>query len=288
MRRGGKTAPLYDRTFKCDRLERLPEPPELVVLGGSRAQRFEPSQLERLSGLTAFNFALQNARPEDAYAITRFLFWRAPDVRLRCLWALQVTTFGDTPFHPGLLAEERLTQFLPDDLVARQRAAGAHVAAHEVLWSDEYSPRGALFRNGYDQTEARGIGFDAVMQSYLGRMLPKAAAPSPYGQRRSKEYFEKTLGLFNLHGVEPVLVIMPYHPDALAAFRAVGWQDKLDALIAYLRSLRGRYAFQLLDYTEIASFGGSADGFYDGAHVKRENARRIVKQVLADLPAAFR
>ena len=288
LRRGGKTAPLYDRTFKCDRLERLPAPPELVVLGGSRAQRFEPSQIERRTGLPAFNFAVQNSRPEDAYAIARYLFGRAPDVKLRCIWAVQVTTLGDTPLHPGLLAEERLAQFLPDELVAAQRAAHAKVAAHEVLWSDEYSSRGALFRNRYDRVEARGIGFDDVMQTYLSRMLPKAAAPSPHEQRRSKRYFEKTLRLFNLHGVAPVLVIMPYHPKALAAFRAVGWQHKLDALGAYLRGLRGRYVFRLLDYTEIAAFGGSARGFYDGAHVKRANASRIVKQLVADVPGAFR
>ena len=288
LRRGGETAPLYDRTFKCDRLERLSEPPELVVLGGSRAQRFEPSQLERLTGLPAFNFSVQNSRPEDVYAIARYLFWRAPDVKLRCIWAVQVTTFGDTPLHPGLLAEERLTQFLPNGLIARQRAADAQVAAHEVLWSDEYSPRGALFSNGYDQIEARGIGFDAVMEKYLGRMLPKAAAPSPLEQRRSKRYFEKTLRLFNLHGVAPILVIMPYHPDVLAAFRAVGWQAKLDALSEYLDSLRGRYAFEVLDYTELSSFGGDAGGFYDGAHVKRENVRRIVRQVVAAVPSAFR
>jgi len=126
------------------------------------------------------------------------------------------------------------------------------------------------------------------MQTYLSRMPPKAAAPSALEQRRSKRYFEKTLRLFNLHGVAPVLVIMPYHPEALAAFRAVHWQDKLDALNAYLRRLQGRYAFHVLDYTEIESFGGRADGFYDGAHVKRESVRRIVRQVLADVPGAFR
>jgi len=288
LRRGGKTAPLYDRTFKCDRLERLPEPPELVVLGGSRAQRFQPSQFERLTGLAAFNFALQNLRPEDAYAIARFLFGRAPDVKLRCFWAVQVTTFSDTPLHPGLLAEDRLTQFLPDALIAAQRALDAGVAAHEMTWKDAYSSRGALISNSYDRTEARGIGFDRVMQGYLERMLPKVAAPSPHGRGRAKSYFEKTLRLFNLHDVAPVLVIMPYHPQALAAFRAAGWQDKLDALQAYLRRLQGRYAFRVLDYTEIDSFDGRDDAFYDGAHVKRENARRIVRQVVADLPGAFR
>ncbi len=288
LRRGGKTAPLYDRTFKCDRLERLPEPPELVVFGGSRAQRFEPSQIEGLTGLSAFNFALQNQRPEDAYAIARYLFGRAPDVRLRCFWAVQVTTFADTPLHLGLLAEDRLTQYLPGDLVAEQRALDAHGAAHEMTWKEEYSPRGAVLHNRYDRTEERGVGFHRVMRGYLERMLPKVAAPSPHGRGRAKSYFERTLRLFNLHDVAPVLVIMPYHPQALAAFRAVGWQDKLDALQAYLRRLQGRYAFRVLDYSEIDSFDGRAEGFYDGAHVKRGNARRIVRQVVADLPGAFR
>ena len=50
---GGRAAPAtppgwapaarYDRSYKVDLLERLPSPPELVIFGGSRAQRFEPS-----------------------------------------------------------------------------------------------------------------------------------------------------------------------------------------------------------------------------------------------------
>ena len=110
--------PRYDRVYKVDLLEQLPSPPELVIFGGSRAQRFEPSFAEKLTGLPAFNFAVQNSRPEDVYAMSRLLFWRAPSVKLRCIWALQATTLSDSPLHPGLLAEPRLTQFLPDYLVA--------------------------------------------------------------------------------------------------------------------------------------------------------------------------
>ena len=109
-----------------------------------------------------------------------------------------------------------------------------------------------------------------------------------YAQTRAKEYFERTLQLYNLHGVEPVLVIMPYHPAALAAFRAAGWDAKEDAFKTYLESLRGQYRFQLVDYTDIAAFHGTEDGFYDGAHVTAENARRILAQVVRDAPEAFR
>ena len=142
--------------------------------------------------------------------------------------------------------------------------------------------------NGYDLRLGRGISFETTLAGYLAKMVPRAEAGSPYAQTRAKKYFERTLRLFNLHGVAPVLVIMPYHPAVLAAFRAVGWQAKADAFKAYLVSLRGTYRFELLDYTELASFGGTPDGFYDGAHVKGVNARRILTQAVADAPAAFR
>jgi len=288
MRNAGATAPLYDRTFKTDQLERLAHPPQLVVLGGSRAMRFDPNTIQRLTGLEAFNFAVQNMRPEDAYAITRYLFWRAPQVRLRCLWAVQVTTVADTPLHPGLLAEGRLTQFLPPELVASQRALGAKVAARQVAWSDEYSDRGYVIRNYYDQDLDQGVSFATSMATYLKHMVPKAADPSPYEQTRARWYFERTLRLFNLHGVSPVIVIMPYHPLALAAFRAAGWQAKLDDFTSYLRELQRTYRFSLLDYTDIASFGGTETGFYDGAHITTRNADLILEAAVKDAPQSFR
>ena len=279
---------LYDRSYKVDLLERLPSPPELVIFGGSRAQRFEPSVAEDLTGLPAFNFAVQNSRPEDVYAMARLLFWRAPSVKLRCIWALQATTLSDSPLHPGLLAESRLTQFLPGYLVAGQRKVSVSSEGREMQSVDEYSARGQLLHNGYDQRLERGASFTSVLSGYLSTMAPRAGAPAPYAQTRAKKYFERTLALFNLHDVEPVLVIMPYHPDALAAFRAAGWDVKEQAFKAYLESLQSRYRFHLLDYTDIATFHGSADEFYDGAHVTAVNARRILVQAVKDAPAAFR
>ena len=279
---------LYDRSYKVDLLERLPAPPELVIFGGSRAQRFEPSVAEKLTGFPAFNFAVQNSRPEDVYAMARLLFWRAPSVKLRCIWALQATTLADSPLHPGLLAESRLTQFLPGYLVAAQRRVSVSSAGREMQSADEYSARGQLLHNGYDLRLARGISFENTLFGYLSEMVPRAGAAAPYAQTRAKKYFERTLALFNLHGVEPVLVVMPYHPDALTAFRAAGWDTKEEAFKAYLESLQGRYRFHLLDYTDIATFHGSADEFYDGAHVTAVNARRILVQAAKDAPEAFR
>ena len=285
---GAVAPPSYDRTVKCDLVERLPEPPELVIFGGSRAQRFEPSVAEQLTGLPAFNFAVQNSRPEDAYAMARYLFWRAPGVKLRCLWALQATSLSDSPLHPGLLAEPRLSQFLPAYLLDEQRWVSVSTEGRELAPDTQFTARGSLVRNGYDTRLERGIPFESTLQEYLATMVPRAAAPAPYDKTRARKYFERTLQLFNLHDVEPVLVIMPYHPAALSAFRAVGWDAKEDEFKAYLESLRGVYRFHLLDYTDIASFHGLEDAFYDGAHIRAANARRILSQAVKDAPAAFR
>jgi hypothetical protein len=285
---GAAVSPLYDRGYKCDLVERLPEPPELVIFGGSRAQRFEPTLAEELTGLPAFNFAVQNSRPEDAYAMARHLFWRAPGVKLRCFWALQATTLSDSPFHPGLLAERRLSRFLPRYLVDAQRKVSVSSEGRELSPDNRFTARGDLVHNGYDARLERGISFEQTIAGYLSSLVPRAAAPAPCDSVRAKRYFERTLQLFNLHDVEPVLVIMPYHPTALAAFRAVGWGAKEQAFKTYLKSLRGRYRFHVLDYTDIASFHGSKDAFYDGAHVKAANARLILRQAVEDAPEAFR
>ncbi len=283
-----EVSPTYDRGYKVDLLESLKQPPELVIFGGSRAQRFAPAVAEHLTGLPAFNFAVQNSRPEDVYAMSRLLFSRAPDVGLRCIWALQASSLADSPLHPGLLADERLTRFLPEDLVRAQSAAVTSSKGRELPSYAEFTARGRLLLNSYDLRLKKGIPFARTLSGYLSRMVPKAGGPMAYTQTRARQYFERTLRLYNQHGVEPVLVIMPYHPAALAAFRAVGWDLKENAFKAYLESLRGSYRFHLVDYTDIRSFHGSERAFYDGAHITAANARRILYQIVKDAPEAFR
>ena len=43
----------------------------------------------------------------------------------------------------------------------------------------------------------------------------------------------------------------------------------------------------MLDYSRIASFGGDPDAFYDGVHVKAENADRIARAAVRAVSQAF-
>ncbi len=278
--------PAYDRNYKADLLDSLETPPELIVFGGSRAQRFEPSHIRRLTGLTAFNFALHNGKVEDAYAVSSYLFSKAPDVELRCFFAVQVGNFGDAPLHPGLLWDERFSRWFPEEFLEKQREIVGKPKRGGMSSESRYSDRGCLLHNSYDERVARGVSLDAVLNVYIERILPKASAPGA-SQARSRSYFKKLLKLYNDHGVTPAVVVMPYHPVALEAFRAAGWQAKNDRLLRFLKGLRETYDLRVLDYTEIASFGGRAKYFYDGSHVTKENARLILEQAVRDAPECF-
>ena len=279
----------FDRSFKADLIDELPEPPRLVIFGGSRATRFEPPYFLEQAGLPAFNCSVQNCRPTDAYAFATYLFSRAPDVKLDCVFAVQTATFADATLHAGLLYDERLAAAFPGDLVERQKELAGRPKIKEVLGNNRFTARGQLVRNSYDIRRAMpGYSFSRHLDSYIRRLLPKYTWTGPTRETRSRYYFEKTMRLFNAHGVVPAVVIMPYHPRALRAFDEVGFGKKMAVLRAYLRDARTRCDFRVLDLLTVASFGGRTGWFYDGAHVTRENSRLIARHALSAQPICFR
>src|SRR5262249_6595560 len=84
-------------------IDQLEQPPQLVVLGSSRALKAEPSSLQQLTGLRGFNAAAANGKTEDGFAYANLFHDRWPDARIRYLWILEVEAFRDRPPSPQLL-----------------------------------------------------------------------------------------------------------------------------------------------------------------------------------------
>jgi hypothetical protein len=277
-----------DRSFKAQLADELPAPPEVLVVGGSRAMRFEPSEFLERTGLHALNAAVQNCRPEDLYAFASHLYQRSPETKLRCFFAVQTTTFRDKQLNAGLLYDERLSQWFPADLVAAQKASLGKPRVREVLGINRFTARGLLLHNIYDERRARpGYSFARRMDAYIRAILPAATWHGHTAAPRAHAYFERAVKLFNEHDAVPVVVLMPYHPRALKAFRAVGFQRQVDELLGYLKRAKTRCDFRVVNLIDIRSFGGSRNWFYDGAHVTRENARRIIDRTVRLAPECF-
>jgi hypothetical protein len=286
--------PLYvatDRAVKMRLLRQLQQSPQLLIFGGSRATRFEPAYFEALTGLRGFNLAFQNGRPEDAWAFVSFIHQRFPGTTLRVVWFLHVEAFRKQGLSPGLLQDESLSRWFPPALIESERKklpkSPAQVPKGRDLALTRFGSDGVVLRNRYDIAVERGQplarAIDWSIKTALARYATTDAALYP----RSQRYFEQTLQLLSDMGTTQAVVLMPLHPRLLAAVRTAGWQERHDEVVNYLTELQGRYGFGLLDASHLASFHGDPEQFYDGFHIKRANARKLTRTVVAELPAAF-
>jgi hypothetical protein len=279
-----RSVPLTDRRIKADLLAGLDAAPQTLIFGGSRATRFEPSYLQGLTGMSGFNLALQNGRPEDAWAFTTYARRLFPGLRPRVLWFIHVESFRRQPLSPGLTEDPRLSQAFPAPLLTEARATPYPVDA-EARASDlaqtTFDPDGVTTRNRYDIRAETGYPLVKGLAYSTGKLEEHYRHPTPTLDPRAKVYLEKTLRLVDDLGHTPVVVLMPTQPEVLAAIRTEGWQRQHDETVSYLTGLESSIPFTLIDLSEISSVpGASEDAFYDGIHVRQWNARRILDEVV--------
>ena len=174
----------YDRSYKADLLEKLGTAPQLVVLGGSRAQRFDPFAIESLTGLSAFNFAVHNCRSTDAYAISKYLFARSPDTKLHCFYAIQATAPVDAPMDQALLYDGRFSQWFSRSYSLARRGREVHRSAATFPRPTSTALEAASCTTATTATGSEASRSTNRCPRYLRRMVPRAASTS-VGRRRA-------------------------------------------------------------------------------------------------------
>jgi hypothetical protein len=280
-----------DRTIKADLLDELEQSPQALIFGGSRATRFEPAYLEKLTGLRGFNLALQNGRPEDAWALVNHLRTTRPGIRPHVIWFVHVEAFREQGLSVGLIQDERLSRYFPDELIATEReklpTTKEEMPAGRDLALTTYGPDGVVLRNRYDIRAGQGYTLERALDWSVSRALERYATTTPALDPRSTEYFEKTLDLLDRLDTTPVIVFMPIHPTLLAAVRPLGWEQRHREVLDYLHKLQDEHPFVTLDLSRLQSIGGDPDAFYDGFHMTRSNARRVLEAVVERAPEAF-
>ena len=258
--------------------------PELVFFGGSRSERFDPAVARRRIGLSAVNIARSNARPEDAWGYLHWFYKRWPDAKIRWIWGMQTGMLRDRDLDPALLQDRRFYPYFPDDLLAQQRAhlpsTPAEMPQEYPFLLNQYSPRGLLLWNRYDQRLTQGYTLKQALDAYIARML-HTGLTSPEPDTRARRYFEQSIQLLNAHGTTPVIVLMPIHPRVLRVMKQHDMGGERQRLRGYLADLSQTLTIKVLDFTEIGSFNGKAGWFYDGVHITRDNANRVITAIKA-------
>jgi hypothetical protein len=299
-----------DRGEKVDLYEALEGPPQIVILGSSRAMKLEPAYLRRRTGRSAFNFAVSDGKAPDAFAVASYAHDRAAGTRQDFLWLMDLETFSQDPVDPRLLATDELAAFLPAgarlkgkaedvawllswatlrdslraldrEIEAREVAADGGGGGERKAPKPEFAADGFRRWDAHDRRAEKGRSFrDALPASvkiYGNTYANEFDELTPL----AREYVERALASMNGWGARPVLALSPVHPALRTKLLNLGYEQRHREVVAYLRSLQKRYDFVLLDMTGLGAFGGSPSAFYDGVHMKVENTRRLIDAVVA-------
>ncbi len=301
-----RPAVFSDHRERLALIDRLKAPPELVVLGSSRALKAEPAYLQQLTGLTGFNAAAANGKTEDGFAYANLFHDRWPEARIRYLWILEVEAFRSLPPSPQLLAEPALARHFPASLRASTRLDDFQrlfewrttKSSVKTVWRAargvpqqgevDLAPDGFRAVDQHDRSEAAGVSFRARLDESTTTAKTFVPAMQKSGlSADARGYFERAVADMNRFGDEPVIVLGPVHPAYREAMGGAAYDRLNDELTTYLDGLHGRLRFIVVDRRDLASFGGSPDEFYDGIHMHVANMRGMLASAVREAGAAL-
>jgi hypothetical protein len=297
------TVTTSDRTVKADRIEALKEGPQLVVLGSSRSMRYEPSYLQKLTGLRTFNAGVNGiGGTADAWAMTQFIHEVWPDAHPAYLWMVDVESFVPFEVQARTANEPRLAKY-----VGQATAGKGPVELAKAIWQNRTtefsldtakdSIRLLLYKDKAKNKQSkyqRQILADGVLKQRLwskkewSRRYPnsvqrysdlyKNVYKAPDAE--SKAYFEKTLQFMNDQGVTPIIAITPINPKLEKILDPLGRAERHQQVLDYIQSLQGKYDFKLVDLTDPSVFGFDPKQFYDGMHMTTINTQKAIRYIL--------
>jgi hypothetical protein len=275
--------PPTDRSIKLDLIAKLGQGPQILILGDSRGRQAEPSFLQRLTGHTGFNAAVMGGTAPDAWVFVRYTADRFPGQKRRYIWFVSDGLAGDIP-DPRTEADPRGRQYL------QEVAPYLDEQPLKVDWPkhpfSNYRPDGSLPGKPLPPSPQHVQEVEAKAAAIVARIRQNPPVAPDYGSKRFK-LFEHLVGYLNARGEQPVIVFNPLYPTVYAALKQYGL-PVIKTSLDYLRSLRPRYRFVVVNCEDIYSCGGNASDWSNATHVDRLNMRRMLRYVVAHSHGALR
>lgn len=299
------TAVEPDRSVKLDLLQHLKRGPQILILGDSRGRQAQPSQLEHLTGHTAFNAAVTGGSAPEAYVFVRFAADRFPPQKRRYIWFTD-EGLASGIVQPQLAQDPRARRYLPD--VPRFGLGDVKT----YLSTDATKDSWRVFEKCVLAACHTRINYhpDGSLTSRSLRYLPEHAkslrrsvAARLAGVRANREtlkqarqdlaipgrfaYLERMLAFMNSRGEAPVIVLNPLYPSVLAAEEANGFPVHR-ATLEKLAQLHRRFRFVLVNCEDMHKWHGTLKDWSNASHVNRANMRRELRYIVARSDALLR
>ena len=275
--------PPTDRSIKLDLIERLQHGPQILILGDSRGRQAEPSDLHRLTGLTAFNAAVMGGSAPDAWVFIRYTADRFPTQQRRYIWFVSAGLVGNV-VDPRTDADPRGRRYLQEvePYLSRQ--------PETVEWPKQpftgYRPDGGLAGRASSPSPAHVLKVKAeatAMVAEIERHPPTTATLGP----QPRKLFEHLLAYLNGRGEEPVIVFNPIYPTVYAALQRYR-NPVIAGSLRYLRTLHSSYDFRVVNAEDIRVWGGTSANWKNASHIDRFNMKRLLAYVVRHSGNALR
>jgi hypothetical protein len=267
---------------------------QAVVLGSSRSMKLSPSQIEQKSGLRTYNAAVDSAMAEDLLAIWRLAHERCGATLRELIIGIDIESFHDVQEPDGRITGAPLiwTHLPPQEQLRSASAALSRTLSWEQTAQSirslqlaatgypadkvRFDADGYLHYLDHEQAKASGtfvLDSHATTQAYLQRF-----AGMRHVSERRRAVFETLLRETAQAGVRVRTFITPLHEDLVTALKKERDFDHLRTeVVTMISELQRQYPhFTNEDFTEVQSFSGSPQAFYDGAHIDDQNADRLI------------
>lgn len=299
------TAVEPDRSIKLDLLQRLKHGPQILILGDSRGRQAQPSELQRLTGHTAFNAAVTGGSAPDAFVMVRFTADRFPHQKRRYVWFTD-NGLASSVVEPQLAQDPRARRYISDApsfglgdvksyLGTDATKASWRVFKKCVLGACrspiQYHADGSLTSQSLRHLPEDAKSLDKAVALKLASVrvhhetLAQARMSIDAPGRLS--YLDRMLSFMNSRGEVPVIVLNPIYPSVFAAQEKKGF-PAYRATLWKLERLKRHFHFVVVDCENSRKWGGDPHDWSNATHVNRKNMRRELGYIVAHSHGALR
>ena len=270
-----------DRSVKLDLIGKLKHGPQILILGDSRGRQAEPSLLQRLTGHTGFNAAVTGGSAPDAWVFTRYTADLFPRERHRYIFFVSQGITGYIP-DPRMQADPRGRRYLgevapylsTETVTPNPWQTDTHYRADGSILGKPSRPSAAQVQRVRQKA--------AQMVTQIEQYPPGPPPPDP----ARFQLFEHLIAYMNRLGARPVIVLNPVYPTVLAERQKFG--DPLTtASFDYLRGLRSRRRFVVVNCQDIHTWGGTDYDWTNPTHVNTINMRRMLRYIVSHSDGAL-
>ncbi len=291
----------YER--KVELFREFEPKPNVLLLGSSRVYSCDPDIVDELTGQRCFSFSVPSSKAETFYAILRMALedFNAPVDMI-------IIAVDPESFHPtmSIAPESRFVPEYAKYFIYHEYGQATPWERVALLFTLDQTGEsiGSLRRliktkAGWQKMEFRDDGYatwiqrereiaqgtfdlEARLETRVRKYPERSLQLSSFtglGEVR-KRYWEDFMGICEDRGIKVYAFMPPVHPQLLELLDEVGADALIQEVADYVEETVTQAGGVFRDYTDIRSFGGDPDLFYDEIHMRPQNGERLLRHLL--------